>query len=445
MSGRVLDDEELGWAFLFGLILLIYLYEINPIYCGLIIAVGLILLLWDDLPKPKNKSTNGNAVEPDFVPSEDSETSTLNVDGIVDGDELSWQEFNSIFSKTAFKYELGNIEKIVPKSKKNVTNKSLLWSRYREANDSLSRQRAVKDWSNSIMKEKPSNSRIGDFLTWSEFNSIFSKYDFKYEFGDTEKIIPKSKKNVRNKSLLWQRYKQGSTKNSRLKIVEDWSNEIMEVEGNIIGEIIDNIKIWPDGDSHEFLLKELTSERATYVKKIREEISKRGPEISDFERNYKSEAFKKTNFQQGHRNPSVAQKEKLWKETENKTTRIPYRSPHQLSITYKYCNLCNKNPALSFWWTIHPELRLLLICQSCAENEGLVEEKQITESRSRNISQEVRDTVWNRDGGKCVECGSKENLEFDHIIPHSKGGANTYRNIQLLCEKCNRSKSDNIG
>ena len=444
MSGRVLDDEELGWAFLFGLILLIYLYEINPIYCGLIIAVGLILLLWDDLPKPKNKSTNGNAVEPDFVPSEDSETSTLNVDGIVDGDELSWQEFNSIFSKTAFKYELGNIKKIVPKSKKNVTNKSLLWSRYREANDSLSRQRAVKDWSNSIMKEKSSNSRIGDVLTWREFNSIFSKSDFKYEFGDTHKIIPKSKKNVRNKELLWERYKQGSTKNSRLTIVEDWSNEIMGVEGKIIEEIIDNIKNWPDGDSHEFLRIALTSDRVSNFKKIRDELRKRHREISDFERNYKSEAFNKNNFQQGHRNPSVAQKEKLWKETENMTKRIPYRSP-QLSITYKYCNLCNKNPALSFWWTIHPELRLLLICQSCAENEGLVEEKQITESRSRNISQEVRDKVWNRDGGKCVDCGSNENLEFDHIIPHSKGGANTYRNIQLLCEKCNRSKSDNIG
>ena len=65
--------------------------------------------------------------------------------------------------------------------------------------------------------------------------------------------------------------------------------------------------------------------------------------------------------------------------------------------------------------------------------------------RSRRISQDVKDKVWRRDEGKCVECSSNENLEFDHIIPHSKGGANTYRNIQLLCEKCNRSKSAKIG
>lgn len=65
--------------------------------------------------------------------------------------------------------------------------------------------------------------------------------------------------------------------------------------------------------------------------------------------------------------------------------------------------------------------------------------------RKRTITQDVKDRVWNRDGGKCVECGSNENLEFDHIIPFSKGGANTYRNIQLLCENCNRTKSDKIG
>lgn len=66
------------------------------------------------------------------------------------------------------------------------------------------------------------------------------------------------------------------------------------------------------------------------------------------------------------------------------------------------------------------------------------------DARSRRITQEVKDKVWNRDGGKCVECGSNQNLEFDHIIPFSKGGANTYRNLQLLCEPCNRSKSASI-
>ncbi len=61
------------------------------------------------------------------------------------------------------------------------------------------------------------------------------------------------------------------------------------------------------------------------------------------------------------------------------------------------------------------------------------------------ISQSVQDKVWNRDGGRCVKCGSNIKLEFDHIIPFSKGGANTYRNLQLLCEKCNRKKSNKIG
>jgi hypothetical protein len=65
--------------------------------------------------------------------------------------------------------------------------------------------------------------------------------------------------------------------------------------------------------------------------------------------------------------------------------------------------------------------------------------------KRHSVPKKVQDRVWNRDGGKCVECRSNENLEFDHIIPVSKGGANTYRNIQLLCGTCNRSKSDKIG
>jgi hypothetical protein len=61
------------------------------------------------------------------------------------------------------------------------------------------------------------------------------------------------------------------------------------------------------------------------------------------------------------------------------------------------------------------------------------------------IPEQVRVEVWRRDSGKCARCGSRENLEYDHIVPISKGGSNTARNIELLCEKCNRSKGANIG
>lgn len=62
----------------------------------------------------------------------------------------------------------------------------------------------------------------------------------------------------------------------------------------------------------------------------------------------------------------------------------------------------------------------------------------------RFIPEEVKRSVWRRDEGKCVKCGNRERLEFDHIIPISKGGSSTARNVELLCEKCNREKSDSV-
>ncbi len=65
-------------------------------------------------------------------------------------------------------------------------------------------------------------------------------------------------------------------------------------------------------------------------------------------------------------------------------------------------------------------------------------------SQREPISESVRHEVWRRDGGQCVDCGSRERLEYDHIIPVSRGGSNTVRNLELRCEVCNRSKGARI-
>jgi len=64
--------------------------------------------------------------------------------------------------------------------------------------------------------------------------------------------------------------------------------------------------------------------------------------------------------------------------------------------------------------------------------------------RRQPIPESVRHEVWRRDQGRCVDCGSREQLEFDHIVPVSKGGSSTPRNVELRCAPCNARKSDGI-
>lgn len=65
--------------------------------------------------------------------------------------------------------------------------------------------------------------------------------------------------------------------------------------------------------------------------------------------------------------------------------------------------------------------------------------------RREHIPQDVKVLIWQRDGGRCVTCRSQSDLEFDHIIPVAMGGSNTARNLQLLCEPCNRRKGATLG
>lgn len=63
-------------------------------------------------------------------------------------------------------------------------------------------------------------------------------------------------------------------------------------------------------------------------------------------------------------------------------------------------------------------------------------------SSSRYISDQVKEEVLERDGDQCVKCGSTRDLQYEHVIPHTRGGSSAKANIQLLCGDCNRSKSN---
>ncbi|MDI9917646.1 HNH endonuclease [Rhodococcus sp. IEGM 1379] len=63
---------------------------------------------------------------------------------------------------------------------------------------------------------------------------------------------------------------------------------------------------------------------------------------------------------------------------------------------------------------------------------------------TRHIPPHVKAAVYQRDRGVCVQCGNGQYLEYDHIIPFSRGGANTEGNLQLLCRACNLAKGANI-
>lgn len=103
-------------------------------------------------------------------------------------------------------------------------------------------------------------------------------------------------------------------------------------------------------------------------------------------------------------------------------------------------------------WSIHYDIAaddcaLLVDAELRRERDEL---NSLLDGRSKvnfgrkKLSEIVRMEVWRRDQGKCTKCGSRLRLEFDHIIPVSRGGSDTARNVELLCEACNRAKGAQV-
>ena len=69
--------------------------------------------------------------------------------------------------------------------------------------------------------------------------------------------------------------------------------------------------------------------------------------------------------------------------------------------------------------------------------------RPFTKSRQRRrIPNSTRALVLAQAGFKCQRCGSPHNLHVDHVVPHSWGGSDGIHNLQVLCAKCNRTKSN---
>lgn len=46
-----------------------------------------------------------------------------------------------------------------------------------------------------------------------------------------------------------------------------------------------------------------------------------------------------------------------------------------------------------------------------------------------------------RDNYRCVLCGSRKQLEIDHVVPRSAGGTDQISNLRTLCKKDHKEKT----
>ncbi len=54
----------------------------------------------------------------------------------------------------------------------------------------------------------------------------------------------------------------------------------------------------------------------------------------------------------------------------------------------------------------------------------------------------TRQNIFKRDSFECQYCGTNHSLTLDHVIPRSRGGKSTWKNLVTACKRCNTHKGD---
>lgn len=84
--------------------------------------------------------------------------------------------------------------------------------------------------------------------------------------------------------------------------------------------------------------------------------------------------------------------------------------------------------------------------ESCMKFSGVIRDfrrfiwRNPTRVEWQRLANILRPQVFERDEHRCVQCGSTDRLEVDHVVAIARGGSNDIENLQTLCLPCNRSK-----
>jgi 5-methylcytosine-specific restriction endonuclease McrA len=70
------------------------------------------------------------------------------------------------------------------------------------------------------------------------------------------------------------------------------------------------------------------------------------------------------------------------------------------------------------------------------------------QGRRQPIPLKLQREVFARDGLRCRYCGyrhkSASKFEVDHVVPRSKGGADSLANLVVACVRCNQAKGTDV-